>query len=66
MITNYNRVDALLRCGLLLLNDSCPPDPDAYLCSIEDADDGTACRRCWERYLFAVANGKRFEKGQVK
>ena len=49
----------LLRAALLLIEDACPPDPAAYLCSQEEADDGTACARCWRRYLFALANGQR-------
>lgn len=48
----------LLNASLALLDDACPPDPAAYLCRIEDADDGSACQRCWRRYLFAVANGQ--------
>ncbi len=64
-MTASERVVTLLDCGLLLIEDSCPPDPAAYLCSEEDADDGTACTRCWRRYLFAVANGQRgTKKGQ--
>lgn len=58
-------IHGLLTAGLLLIEDACPPDQEAYLCRIEDADDGTACRRCWQRYLFALANGQRFEKGRA-
>ena len=58
MITQYSKIVALLRCGLLLIDDGCPPDQEAYLCAIEDADDGSVCERCWRRYLFAVANGQ--------
>ncbi|MBR2942908.1 MAG: hypothetical protein IKB82_05865 [Clostridia bacterium] len=49
----------LLDCCLCLIEDGCPPDPQAYLCREEDADDGTACARCWRRYVFAVANMRR-------
>ena len=55
----------LLSAALLLIEDACPPDSDAYLCNQEDADDGSACARCWRRYLFALANGQRWaKKGQ--
>lgn len=64
MITQYSRIDALLRCGLLLIEDGCPPEAAAYLCSEEDADDGTVCARCWRRYLFAIANGEQIGKGR--
>ena len=50
---------SLLDCCLCLIEDGCPPDPKAYLCREEDADDGTACARCWRRYVFAVANMRR-------
>lgn len=52
-----NRVDDLLRCALLILADSCPPDPAAYACRQCDADD--VCGECWRRYLYQIANGER-------
>ena len=52
----------LLGAALLLIEDACPPDRAAYLCMTEDADDGTACARCWRRYLYALANGQRWRK----
>lgn len=49
----------LLSCALLLLEDACPPEADVQLCRHqEDDEDGTMCRRCWERYLFYVSNGR--------
>ena len=55
----------LLGAALLLIEDACPPEREAYLCMTEDCDDGTACARCWRRYLYALANGQRWtKKGQ--
>lgn len=54
-----DRVGGLLRCGLLLLADACPPERDAYLCDGVEEYDEDVCTRCWERYLYAVANGDR-------
>lgn len=51
------KVDALLRAGLLLIEDACPPDPGAYLCRQCAVDD--VCSECWRRYLFDIANGRR-------
>ena len=51
-------VDQLLKCGLLILQDACPPDPERYICKESEFFDETACQRCWEKYLFDVANGK--------
>lgn len=53
----YSRIDALLRCALLLIEDACPPDRAAYACRRCDADD--VCGECWRRYLFQIANGER-------
>ena len=50
--------DQLLKCGLLILQDACPPDPERYICKESEFFDETACQRCWEKYLFDVANGK--------
>lgn len=52
-----SRVDGLLKAGLLILEDACPPDPTAYLCRRCDYD-GECCGDCWRAYLFAVANGR--------
>lgn len=52
-----SKADALLRCALLILQDSCPPDRAAYACRQCDADD--VCGACWERYLFEIANGRK-------
>jgi len=65
MTSAYSRIDALLKAGLLLIEDGCPPDAAAYLCRTEDADDGSACARCWRRYLFALANGQSAERGRI-
>lgn len=50
--------DQLLKCGLLILQDACPPDPERYICKESEFFDETACQRCWEKYLFDVARGK--------
>lgn len=48
-------------CALLLLEDSCPPEPEMQLCRWqEDDEDGSACSRCWYRYLFFVVNGRQY------
>ena len=52
------RLEKLLDCALLILEDGCPEDPDRYLCREQDFFDETACHRCWEKYLYDVANGK--------
>ena len=50
----------LLRAALICLADGCPPEAGMQLCAlIEDDEDGETCRRCWEAYLFWVANGRR-------
>lgn len=49
----------LLSAALILLEDGCPPEAGQQLCRIEDADDGSCCMRCWRRYLFYVANGRK-------
>ena len=49
------KVDMLFKAALILLDDGCPPDPKQYLC-MNDADDETACHRCWEEYLFRIRN----------
>ena len=47
-------------CALMLVDDSCPPEPCMQLCRWqEDDEDGTACSRCWRQYLFYVVNGRR-------
>ena len=48
-------MDMLFKAALILLDDGCPPDPKQYLC-MNDADDETACHRCWEEYLFRIRN----------
>lgn len=52
----------LLDCALLILEDGCPPEKAMHVCRHEDGElYGTeeACSRCWRRYLFYVANGRR-------
>ena len=50
----------LLRAALICLSDGCPPEAGMQLCQLqEDDEDGESCRRCWEAYLFWVANGRR-------
>lgn len=49
-------VDMLFKAALILLDDGCPPDPKQYLCVMDQADDETACHRCWEEYLFRIRN----------
>ena len=44
---------------MMILDDECPPEAGAQLCTIEDVDDGTACKRCWQRYVHYVANGRK-------
>lgn len=57
----------LLDAALLLIEDACPPEQAAYLCMEEDCDDGTACARCWRRYVFALARGQSWtKKGQSR
>lgn len=51
-----SKVKELLRCGVLILEDACPPDPERYICKESDFYDETACKRCWGEYLYAVAN----------
>lgn len=54
-------------CALMLLEDSCPPEKHMQLCLLqEDDEDGTACTRCWYRYLFYVANGRRYNPYKVQ
>lgn len=53
-----SKVDALLKCGLLILMDACPPDSTAYACRGCDYD-ADCCGDCWRAYLFAVANGRK-------
>ena len=54
----YAIVRQLLQAGLLILQDACPPDPERYICKESEFFDETACQRCWEQYLFSVANGR--------
>lgn len=54
----YSRRTALLRCGLMILRDECPPNPDRYLCKESEFYDESACERCWSQYLFDVCNGR--------
>lgn len=52
--------DELLDCALMILGDQCPPEPQMQLCRMqEDDEDDTACRCCWQQYLFWVVNGRR-------
>lgn len=55
---NYECCAQLLKCGLLILQDACPPNPERYICKESEDFDETACQRCWEQYLFAVASGR--------
>jgi len=55
---NYECCEQLLKCGLLILQDARPPNPERYICKESEDFDETACQRCWEQYLFAVANGR--------
>lgn len=48
----------LLSCALMAINDECPAEQSMYLCRLEDTDE-CDCRRCWQTYLFYVANGRR-------
>lgn len=50
---------SLLGVILLLIDDSCPPEAGMQLCKMADVDDGQTCRRCWRRYAFYVANGRK-------
>lgn len=50
---------SLLGVVLLLLDDACPPEAGMQLCRRTDVDDGESCRRCWRRYAFYVANGRK-------
>ena len=43
----------------LLIEDSCPPEMGMQLCSQITVDDGETCKRCWRRYAFYVANGRK-------
>lgn len=54
----YDVVSELLNCGLLILMDACPPNPEYYICKVSEDYEETACERCWRKYLFDVANGK--------
>lgn len=50
----------LLGAALICLSDGCPPEAGMQMCGmIEDDEDGDTCRRCWEAYLYWVANGRR-------
>ena len=42
----------------MAIDDECPPEASMYLCQLEDTDE-CDCNRCWKRYLFYVANGRR-------
>lgn len=59
-------VDQLSECGLLILQDTCPPNPERYICKESEDYDETACERCWRNYLFAVASGKIPEENTQK
>lgn len=50
---------SLLGVILLMIEDSCPPEAGMQLCSQTDTDDGESCKRCWRRYAFYVANGRK-------
>lgn len=50
---------SLLGVILLMIEDSCPPEAGMQLCSQTDTDDGEGCKRCWRRYAFYVANGRK-------
>lgn len=50
---------SILGCAMMILEDECPPEKGSQLCKIEDVDDGTACKRCWKRYIHYVANGRK-------
>lgn len=43
----------------LLIDDSCPPEAGMQLCCQITVDDGESCKRCWRRYAFYVANGRK-------
>lgn len=48
----------LLQCALILLADGCPPERSMMVCRMTEDFDGCECRRCWENYLYFVANGR--------
>lgn len=52
------RVAGLLRCSMEILQDGCPPDPACYLCRQQEAEEAD-CMRCWQRYVYQIANGDR-------
>lgn len=53
-----DRAHQLLVCGMLLVEDDCPPEREAYLCARQEDFDEEVCARCWRTYLLAVSNGK--------
>lgn len=53
-----SRQSALLKCGLMILEGMCPPDPTAYACK-SCAYDPDSCGDCWRAYLFAISNGRK-------
>lgn len=53
-----SRQSALLKCGLLILEGACPPDPSAYACRNCEYD-AECCGDCWRAYLFAICNGRK-------
>ena len=48
---------SLLDVSIDLLHDRCPRDSSMYLCKLQEDYSDDACTRCWENYLFHVANG---------
>lgn len=50
--------NSIFKCALMILNDECPPNTNAYLCSIDDDNDDIRCNECWSHYLFAIVNGQ--------
>lgn len=48
----------LLRCCTDLIYDRCPPDNKAYFCMKSECEDDEMCVRCWQNYVYQIANGE--------
>ena len=52
-------------CALLMLEDGCPPEKHMQLCSMQEDDDGSACKECWLNYLYYVVNDRKWDPYRI-
>lgn len=50
----------LYHLSLRILDDECPPENCMYLCNMHEERE-CDCRRCWDKYLMYVINGRRYD-----